>query len=80
MSDLNEFVTWVEEKPNSRICTIRIEQEGLGKSVSVKPWVYDVLLMSGQTVASVSEINLEAAKENEERKEYEKLRAKFGGA
>jgi len=79
VSDLNEFVAWVKEKPNSRIFTIKIEQEGLGKSVVVKPWVYDLFLMSGQTVDSVSEINLEAAKEKREREEYEKLKAKFGG-
>lgn len=80
MSDLNEFVAWVKEQPNNRMCQITIEQNVLGKGVDVKPWVYDMFLMSGQIVDSVSEINLQAAKEQKERDEYEKLKKKYGGA
>ena len=82
MTDLNEFVAWVSKK-SSRCCKIEIQRNFLlgdmEQPVETKIWVYDIAIDASQNVQSVSEINLEATKEQREREEYEKLKAKFGG-
>ena len=60
---------------------------GPGRSVSIQIsplsittiWVYNNLLMAGQYVNSVDEIDLEAEKEKEERAVLRKLHVKYGG-
>ena len=71
MADLNEFTKWQAEKPDSRHVKIDIEKDRFNA------WVYDYEILTGQHVQSVAEINLEAAKEEQERGTYERLKKKF---
>lgn len=83
MSDLNEFVAWVKEKPNTRTCNIDIDSPNRFEKdpqVQFKAWCYDYSLMTGQHVTSVREIDLEATKDAEDRRKYAELQKKFGGA
>jgi len=70
MIDLNQFAEWQAEDPH-RSVEIKIAGEG------TKVWVWDRSIMKGQFVKSVAEINLAAKKEQDERAEFERLRAKF---
>ena len=70
MTDLNQFAEWQAEDPH-RSVEIKIAGE------ATKVWVWDSSIMKGQFVKSVSEINLAAKKEQDERAEFERLRAKF---
>ena len=82
MSDLNEFVTWVEQDKRHRSCQISIEaasQLDIKQGMKVRVWVYDYSLMHGQSVTSVSEINIQADKDKEDLDKFNALKAKFGG-
>ncbi len=43
----------------------------------IRVWAYDYDLLTGQSVKSVDEIDLEAEKAKEEKAQYERLRKKF---
>ena len=79
MTDLNEFIKWQREK-NSRSVTIKIDNN-FGPEQKVTMWVYDYNLSGGQGqyVNDVSEIDLEAQKEKNERETLKKLLEKYGG-
>lgn len=82
MADLNQFVAWVQLKPDSRICKIEIEKVRFwdkDEPLKIQAWVFDRDIGASQYVSSVNEINLEAVSEKEERDRYEKLKAKFEG-
>ena len=70
MIDLNQFAEWQAEDPNR---SVEIKLDGAG----ARAWVWDGSIMTGQFVKSVAEINLKAKKEQAERAEFERLRAKF---
>lgn len=72
--DLNQFVDWVKEKPRRQVT---IELNPVNQEEFFNIWVYDYDLMQGQRVESVSEIDLEARKAEQEMAEYERLKAKF---
>lgn len=58
--DLNQFIDWVEERPQTRMVNIEINNCARSKDLSV--WVYDYELRTGQHVESVEEIDLLARK------------------
>lgn len=58
--DLNQFIDWVEERPQTRMVNIEINNCARSKDLSV--WVYDYELRAGQIVESVEEIDLLARK------------------
>lgn len=66
---LESFIQWQKERPSRRV-NIEIRD-------GVTIWVYDTSLMAGQYVTDVREIDLEAKREQRERKEFERLSAKF---
>ena len=70
MIDLNQFAEWQAEDPN-RSVEIKLAGE------ATRAWVWDSSIMKGQFVKSVAEIDLLAKKEQAERAEFERLRAKF---
>lgn len=76
--DLNAFVDWVKGRP-TRSVTIEINGGYIGRQ-GVRIWAYDYALGAGQHVTDVSEIDLEAVKERQERDEYERLRRKYENA
>jgi hypothetical protein len=79
MTDLNEFIKWQAENPNGNV-TIKINNGfGTEDKQQISIWVYDHVIMAGQYVNEVSEINLKAVKEEEERKTLKKLQEKYGG-
>lgn len=67
---LESFIQWQKEKPSRRV-NIEIHN-------GVTVWVYDTSLMAGQYVTDVGEIDLETKREQRERREFERLSAKFG--
>ncbi|MCL6611206.1 MAG: hypothetical protein K6T66_06675 [Peptococcaceae bacterium] len=85
--DLNSFVDWVNEKPQTRSVSIEIKRQTLypatnaatraGSEVTV--WVYDHVLETGQFVKSVDEIDLERRKEEKERLLLQQLKKKYEG-
>jgi hypothetical protein len=80
--DLNQFIEWVLQKPDSRSIGIEIgKRERGGDSskniVGFKVWAYDDSLQTGQSVQSVAEINLEAIKERQDKAKYAELKARF---
>ena len=70
--DLNSFVAWQAEK-DSRTVDIDIMKD------QIRIWVFDYDLMSGQHVKDVSEIDLDATKETQERATLKQLQEKYGG-
>ena len=75
--DLNKFRDWQREKPEARSVDINIEPMRFNDEVRVRVSVYDYSLLVGQNVQSVEEIDLEAAREEKDRAEYEALKAKY---
>lgn len=80
--DLNAFIQWVLQKPDSRCVDIEIGQrETDGDStkhiVGLKIWAYDDYLQTGKLVRSVSEIDLEHFKEERDKAKYAELKARF---
>lgn len=74
MIDLNPFVAWQQEKPDTRRLDIKFSPyEKNGFSI----YAYDSSLRTGDLVTTVEEINLEKKHEAEQRAEYERLKAKF---
>ena len=73
MMDLNQFQSWQQEKPETRVVKIEIDPEG------TSIFVWDRKLGMGQIVHSVDEINLEDKAEEAERKKFAELQAKYGG-
>ena len=81
--DLNQFLEW--QRAGKRR-TVSIE---LGRPLDkkhIRVWAYDYDLLTGQSVKSVDEIDLEAEKAKEEaekakeeKAEYERLKKKFEG-
>jgi len=59
MTDLNEFVEWSRNNPR---CKVEIEIGDYGKEDAgeVKIWVFNSILMTGQFVSSVDEIDIDA--------------------
>jgi len=80
---LADFEQWQAGGPE-RSVSIKIQQPLFKDDKLYTPetriWVYDYLLMVGQYVNSVEEIDLEAEKEKEERAALDKLQKKYGGA
>lgn len=74
--NLDEFISWVNAKPMYRHCEIKIEENISTGKVKTKIWVYDRAIGASQYVQSVSEINLEAIKKQEDRKAYKELKDK----
>ena len=70
MIDLNQFAGWQAENKN-RSVEIKISDR------ETQIWVYDSNLGAGQFVKSFGEIDLVARKEQKEKAEFERLRAKF---
>lgn len=70
MPDLNQFAEWQKEN-KSRSVEIKINAR------ETRIWAYDSSMEVGQFVQSVGEIDLAARKEQKERAEFERLRAKF---
>lgn len=68
---LESFIQWQKERPSRRV-NIEIRD-------GVTIWVYDTSLMAGQYVTDVREIDLEGKREERERREFERLSAKFNG-
>lgn len=66
---LEAFVQWQKERPSRRV-NIEIRD-------GVTIWVYDTSLMAGQHVTDVREIDLEGKREERERREFERLSAKY---
>lgn len=76
MTDLNKFREWQREKPRRHV-NIKIGDPSSPDELKI--WCYDYNLQVGQHVQDVSEIDLEAAKEKEERAQYKKLKQKYEG-
>lgn len=76
MPDLSKFAEWVKAGNGER--HVKIDLGEIGHKDYIKIWVNDYELEVGQFVNSADEINLEAAKENQEKEEYERLKAKYG--
>ena len=70
MTDLNQFAEW-QKGNKSRFIEIKINAR------ETRIWAYDSSMEVGQFVQSVEEIDLAARKEQKERAEFERLRAKF---
>ena len=70
MPDLNQFAEW-QKGNKSRSIEIKINAR------ETRIWAYDSSMEVGQFVQSVDEIDLAARKEQKERAEFERLRAKF---
>jgi len=85
--DLNSFVDWVNEKPQSRTVHIEIQMRSsypsayavTKASAEIKVWVYDRGLEVGQFVKSVDEIDLERRKEEKEKILLQQLKQKYEG-
>jgi hypothetical protein len=76
--NIEDFVSWVNAKPSYRHCEIKIENVVATDKVEVTIWVYDREVGASQYVKSVSEINLQAIKEKDDRAKFEKLKEKYG--
>ena len=74
MTDLNKFIEWQREKPRRHV-NIKIGDPSSPDELEI--WCYDYNLQVGQHVQGVSEIDLEAEKEKEEREQYERLKRKY---
>lgn len=70
MINLEELEKWVNEK-KTRSARVTVEPGVL------LVWVWDSQLGVGDHVESVAKIDLEAAKERQEREEYRKLKERF---
>ena len=70
--DLNQFMSWQREKPSRRSVDIKINPN------ETQTWVYDYDMAEGQFVRDASEIDLEGARERRERRQLERLQAKYG--
>lgn len=75
MSDLYGFLVWQAEAPERRTVDIKVDEFKEKQRVTI--WVYDHVLMVGQYVETVDEIDMEARKEVEDRAKYEDLKKKF---
>ncbi len=71
--DLNTFLKWQEEKPDSRSVEIKLNRG------AVTIWVWDYDIMMGQHVTSVDEIDLDGTAERREKAELERLKKKYEG-
>lgn len=69
--DLNPFIEWQAEKKESRSVDIKVGKD------RVSVWAYDHVLMEGQHVKSVDEIDLEGKKAENEKAQLERLKAKY---
>lgn len=69
--NLDEFIEWQKEKPQTRSVEIKINSRG------IEAWVFDRDIVTGQFVKSVSEIDIYAAKERRDREQYEALKKKY---
>ena len=76
---LQDFQEWQAGGPG-RSVSIKIQNTLSREEPQTNIWVYDTLLMAGQYVNSVEEIDLEGIKEKEERAALDKLTKKYGGA
>jgi hypothetical protein len=72
--DFDDFLAWYNEKPQSRSIEIIID-----KYRKPKAWVYDHELSVGQFAEHIEEVDLEKKVNENQRREYEKLKAKFEG-
>ncbi len=70
------LMAWQAEK-ESRSVEVKVEGPRYGGERIVNVWVYDFDLGTGQHVTCAEEIDLEATKDERERREYERLKAKF---
>ena len=75
---LTDFQEWQAGGPG-RSVSIKIQNSIYKDEPATNIWVYDNLLMAGQYVSAVEEIDLEAEKEKEERAVLRKLHVKYGG-
>lgn len=74
MQDLNKIREWVQAKKGRHAA---IDLGSIFDNKYVRVWVWDYKLSVGQVVKSIEEIDLEAEKENRERAELERLKAKY---
>ena len=75
--DLQQFYYWQQAEPRR---SVQIELGDPSDDSRVKVWVYSWQLLVGQHVKDVSEIDLEAVKDEQDKREYEKLKRKFEAA
>ena len=74
---LKDYQEWQAGSPG-RSVSIKIQNSIYKDEPQTNIWVYDNLLMAGQYVNSVEEIDLEYEKEKEERAVLKKLHVKYG--
>jgi hypothetical protein len=72
--NINEFEEWLNK--GRREVNIKLSSRYNNLDISI--WVYDYDLQEGQYVKTASEINLEKKVEENEYKEYQRLKSKFG--
>ena len=75
MSLLDDLKKWVNQGKRSA----DIDISTVDGEFKCFIWVYDYVLMTGQYIKDISDINLEEAKRQEELKKYEELKKKFEG-
>ena len=74
--DLNQFFEWQRAK---RGRSVSIELGSPTQHENVNIWCYDYELEVGQHAESVDGVDLEKVKEEQERREFERLQKKFEG-
>ena len=76
--NLNEFIPWQAEKSSRRV-SIKIDSPLVtaDREQVIDIYVYDYVMQVGQSVTSVSEIDLEGKKRSAELKELDRLREKY---
>lgn len=77
MDDFAALKQWVKEGQGTRTVEIKIGQRQDSNHYNI--FAYDFELEEGQYIDTLEQLNLEKKKENNERRLYEKLRAKYEG-
>lgn len=76
-TDMNSFVLWQAEKPESRSVEIKVDPTRWGQANNIKVWVYDYDLQQGQHVTCVEDIDLEGEVKKAELRKLAELKAKY---
>lgn len=74
-SSLEDFKKWVKDGKGNRLVNIVIGEHGQADHASI--WAFNYVLMSGQFVNSVEDINFEDENADKEKAEYLRLKAKY---
>ena len=78
IENMTSLIRWQSEKPERRSVEFELAPERFGKPGTA--WVYDYELGEGQRVFCAEEINFEQAREDYERRELDRLKAKYEAA